>query len=372
MLIEHYHKKHLHAGPELLMSLLRNKCWILAARRIIHHIIHKCNTCFKSKPRAILPLMSDLPSQRVNQAEKAFTHVGCNYAGPLQYTHLRGRGIRSRKAWLCAFTCLTTRATHIDVATDFSTVSFLAALKRVLSRRGPIKCLYTDNGTCFVGTHSYLRDFYKLIDKELNPRLHEELDENRIEWKFIPPASPHFGGCWESMIKVIKSHLFKVIGQQILSYEELLTVLTQIEALLNSRPLTSMSCDPAEPSALTPAHFLNSFPLSSFPGYPTDSTSLIQRHSLLDSPVQSFWQRWRSDYLHKLQVRAKWNSLAAPILVGTVVVIMTDNAPPLSWPLGVVEKVHPSKNRIVRVVTVKTAKGSFVRPVVRLCPLPNQ
>nr|XP_049698106.1 uncharacterized protein LOC126054983 [Helicoverpa armigera] len=372
LLVDFYHKKHLHAGPELLMSLLRQNYWILAARRIIRHIIHKCNTCFKYRPRPVFPPMADLPTQRVNQVNKAFTHTGCDYAGPLQYTPVRGRGVKSRKAWLCIFTCLTTRATHIEVATDLSTVSFLAALKRFLSRRGPIQCLYTDNGTCFVGASSYLRDLYKFLNKEYSSRLQQELSINRIDWKFIPPASPHFGGCWESMVKVIKTHLFRVIGQQILSYEELLTILAQIEALVNSRPLTALSSDPAEPSALTPAHFLNTVPLSSLPAPEADSSSLLQRHTLLDKLVQSFWRRWRSEYLHQLQARSKWNSPASPIQEGTLVIIINENSAPLSWPLGIIEKLHTSKDGTTRVVTVKTAKGSYVRPVVRLCPLPTQ
>ncbi|XP_052759354.1 uncharacterized protein LOC128202583 [Galleria mellonella] len=97
ILIDFYHKKHLHAGPELLMSLLRQKYWIQSARRLIRYRIHKCNACFKIKPRPTFPLMADLPSHRVTQVDKAFTHVGCDYAGPLQYTPIRGRGLKAAK-----------------------------------------------------------------------------------------------------------------------------------------------------------------------------------------------------------------------------------------------------------------------------------
>lgn len=369
LIIRYYHIKYIHAGPELLMNLLRQKYWILAARRVIRFHVHKCNICFKSKPRPpSSPLMADLPDFRVNQVEKAFTHTGCDYAGPLPYTPVRGRGVKARKAWLIIFTCMTTRCTHIEIATDLSTVSFLNAFKRFLSRRGPVKCLYTDNGTCFVGARSYLRDLYKFLD-ELRPHLEFELSEHRVDWKFIPPASPHSGGCWESIVKIVKTHLFKAIGQQIVSYEELLTVLTQIEALINSRPLTALSCDPAEPTALTPAHFLNTIPLNSLPTPEVQPKDLVQRHALLDRIVQSFWQRWRVEYLNQLQSRAKWNVPSIPIQEGTVVVIKTDNAPPLAWPLGLVEKVHPSnKDGVTRVVTVRTARGTYSPLEVRLCP----
>lgn len=370
-LIDYYHIKYLHAGPELLMSLLRTRYWILAARSAIRHRIHKCNTCFKAKPQPHFPLMSDLPDFRVNRVDKPFSHTGCDYAGPVQYTPIRGRGVKSRKAWLCIFTCMTTRCVHIEIATELSTASFLAALRRFLSRRGPVQCIHSDHGTNFVGARSYLRDLYKFLNK-YRTQFEYELAEQRIEWKFIPPLSPHFGGCWESMVKVIKSHLFKVIGLQILSYEELSTVLAQVEALLNSRPLTILSSDPVEPSALTPAHFLHTTPLLSLPAPYSECATLRDRYSLLDKMVQSFWQRWRVDYLHQLQSRAKWNTSSTTIGIGTIVIIMTDHAPPLAWPLGIIEAVHPSKDGITRVATVRTNKGSFVRPIVKLCPLPNQ
>ena len=370
LLIDYYHKKHLHAGPELLMSLLRQAYWIFSARRSIRHCIHKCNTCYRHKPRPTYPIMADLPSPRVNQVEKAFTFCGCDYLGPIQYTPTRGRGIKSRKAWICVFTCLTTRALHIEVATDLTTVSFINALKRFLSRRGPVRCMYSDRGTNFVGARSYLRDLYKFLH-QYRSSFEQELTENRINWKFIPPSAPHFAGSWESMVKIVKNHFFKVVGQQILSYEELITVLTQVEALINSRPLTALSSDPAEPRALTPAHFINTSPLLSMPAPQVESVNLLERHSLLDRMVQSFWRRWRVEYLHQLQSRSKWNIPSVPIREGTVVIIVTDNAPPFSWPLAIVESIHPSDG-VIRVVTLRTSKGRLVRPVVKLCPLPNQ
>lgn len=148
----------------------------------------------------------------------------------------------------------------------------------------------------------------------------------------------------------------------------------QVECLLNSRPLTVLSSDPAEPTALTPSHFLHTASLRSLPAaeVETDNVSLLDRHALLDKLVQSFWKRWRTEYLQSLQVREKWNTPSVPITTGTVIVIMTENLPPLSWPLAVIDKIHPSKDGIVRVASVRTAKGTYLRPVVKLCPLPNQ
>lgn len=375
LLIDYYHLKYLHAGPELLMSLLRQRFWILSARRIVRQRVHMCNTCFRLNPRPTYPLMADLPECRTRQSVKAFTHTGCDYAGPIAYTPIRRRGVRSEKAYLCLFTCLTTRAVHIEVATDLSTPSFLAALKRFLARRGPVQVMHSDNATNFKGAAAYIRDLYKFLNDEYRPKLEQVLAESRLRWSYISPRSPHKGGTWESMIKVVKTHLYRVIGQQLLSYEELCTVLTQVECLLNSRPLTVLSSDPAEPSALTPSHFLHTAPLCSLPAPEVDSDnlSLLQRHSLLDKMVQSFWQRWRMEYLHGLQVRQKWNTLSTPITPGVVVVVIEDNVPSLAWPLAIVDKVHPSKDGVVRTCTIRYASGTtLLRPAVRICPIPRQ
>lgn len=176
------------------------------------------------------------------------------------------------------------------------------------------------------------------------------------------------------MVKLVKKHLFKTVGQQILSYEELLTLTTQIECLINSRPLTVLSADPSEPTALTPAHFLHTAPLFSLPPQEIGSAPerILERHLLIDKLVQSFWKRWRIEYLHQLQTRVKWNTPSLPIKEGTIVIIRNENSQTLSWPLGIIIKLHPSKDGLIRVVTVRTATGTFVRPVVRLCPLPSQ
>ncbi|KOB66979.1 putative bel12 ag transposon polyprotein [Operophtera brumata] len=147
-----------------------------------------------------------------------------------------------------------------------------------------------------------------------------------------------------------------------------------LESVMNTRPLCrTLSSDPSELLALTPAHFLNITPLKYLPAREIyDNLHTLSRHDLLDKLVQSFWKRWRTSYLHTLQSRRKWNTPVDPITVGTVVVILTENSPPLHWPLGIVEEVFPGSNGVTRIVRVRTAIGSYLRPVVRLIPLPNQ
>ncbi|XP_059058082.1 uncharacterized protein LOC131851587 [Achroia grisella] len=160
----------------------------------------------------------------------------------------------------------------------------------------------------------------------------------------------------------------------ILTYEELSTVLTQIECLLNSRPLTVLSSDPSELEALTPAHFLNTSPLKMLPALERleASPNLLKRYELLDQLIRSFWKRWRGEYLHTLQVRQKWNTPAFPVREGMVVVVMQDNVLPLQWPLGLIVGIYKGKDNVIRVAQVKTKAGILQRPVVKLCPLPSQ
>lgn len=318
--------------------------------------------------------MADLPSERVSQA-KVFLSTGVDFTGAFYITLGRRRGIKSQKAYVCLFICLATKAVHLELASELSTDCFLAAFKRFLSRRGNCATLFSDCGTNFVGAQSKLNEIYKLTQsQEYKDAMQRELNNHKIDWKFNPPATPHFGGIWESNIKSVKSHLAKVIGSQILTYEEFSTVLTQIEALLNSRPLCCLSNDPHDPVALTPAHFLYGSPLNSLPAedLSTEPLSRLNRYKLLDSMVQHYWKRWHLEYLSTLQARQKWNLESNPAKVGMLVVIMQNNIPPLQWPLGIIEKLHLGKDGVARVATVRTKTSTFLRPVVKLCPLPNQ
>ncbi|KAL0812118.1 hypothetical protein ABMA28_009496 [Loxostege sticticalis] len=374
LLIDSYHRDNFHAGPQLLTAILRSKYWIISARRIVRQRIHKCNTCFRLNPKSSFPLMADLPKCRLEQC-KAFLHTGVDYAGPLYITPYRKRGVRSVKAYLCLFICLVTKAVHLELVSSLTSTAFIDAFKRFISRRGPCTFLYSDNGTNFVASKSYFNELYEFLKThEYYQTFSQELAKNRIVWTLNVPKGSHFGGIWESNIKCTKALLFRVIGNQILTFEEMSTVLTQIEALLNSRPLYVLSSDPSEPLALTPSHFLCTAPLEYIPAADLTEkrTSLLSRFSLMDSLVQSYWKRFKSEYLHNLQLREKWNTPSNPIKVGTVVLLNVENAPPLQWPLGIITNLYPGKDGVARVAEVKTKTGTYKRPVVRLCPLPTQ
>lgn len=165
----------------------------------------------------------------------------------------------------------------------------------------------------------------------------------------------------------------KVVGDQILTYEEFYTVLVQVEAILNSRPLCPISSDPDDLSVLTPGHFLTLEPLTCVPDpdLTTLPTNHLTRWQLLQRLQQDFWRRWKVEYLHTLQQRSKWfEADSRQVSEGLLVLIKDDQAPPLKWRLGRIIQLHPGPDGISRVATVKTTNGTVQRPLVKLCPLP--
>ncbi|KAG5870011.1 hypothetical protein JTB14_023053 [Gonioctena quinquepunctata] len=310
--------------------------------------------------------MASLPSVRVQEA-KAFTNTGVDYFGPVKISLGRRKNSLIYKGYVSLFICMSVKAIHLELVSSLSTNHFLQGFKRFISRRA-LCALYSDRGTNFVGSKSVLADINNFVNSpEYISAFETELGVQGIEWHFNSPFAPEQGGLWESNVKAVKNHIFRVIGDQLLTYEEFSTLLTEIEALLNSRPLCQLSADRTAPEALTPAHFLTLAPLRGFPSEKVDNIPVnrLDRFQLVDRMVQDFWNRWRLEYLSSLQIRKKWNNQHPNIAVGTVVILKTDNAPPLHWPLAVVTAVHPGSDGVVRNVTLKTSKGIFMRPVVK-------
>jgi hypothetical protein len=268
---------------------------------------------------------------------------------------------------------MVTKAMHLEAVEDLSTDTFLAAFQRFVCRRGLPKEVFSDNGTNFIGARSALRDLNLLFKKTATQnKIYEYCQAKQIDWKTIPPNAPHFGGLWEAGVKSVKAVLKKVYQSTSLTLFELSTLLCQIEAILNSRPLCSLPSDPSEPEALTPGHFLISRPLLALPEpsvaeIPTNRLSHWQRIQQLR---EHFWKRWSREYVTELQVRGKWTKPKVNVRPGMIVVIKEDALPPQCWKLGRVVNLHPGADGLVRVVDVQTKTGTFRRPIHKLAPLP--
>ena len=228
-----------HCGPTLLLSSVGSRLHVVGARSLARQICRGCVTCRKTSARSTYQMMGQLPQSRVSQ-HFPFEVTGMDYAGPLTIKKGHVRRPVYLKAYLALFVCFSTKAVHIEVVEDLSTVDFLAALKRFIARRGRPNQLHSDNGSNYVGARNDLQQLYKFLRDNQSP-ISNYLLSQRIAWYCIPERSPHFGGLWEAAVKAAKFHLKRVAGPIKFSFSELNTGMCQIEAILNSRPLTRAS-----------------------------------------------------------------------------------------------------------------------------------
>ncbi|CAK1577880.1 unnamed protein product [Parnassius mnemosyne] len=367
LIIADAHIQTLHGGQQLMLNYLRTAYWVIGAKALVKQHIHKCVTCVKNSATTHNQLMGDLPSVRCTPA-RPFLNSGVDYAGPIQIRTTKGRGHRAYKGYICIFICMVTRAIHLEVVSDMTSQAFLAAFRRFIARRGKCAHLWSDNGTTFVGASKELREL-----SSIQPKFAEHLEKNGTEWHFIPPRAPNFGGLWEAGVKSTKHHLRRVIGETTLTFEEMSTLLTQIEACLNSRPMTTVnSDDPNEPLPLTPGHFLVGEPLVNAidRNYDSSNVNSLSRWQLVQKLLQSFWKRWSQEYLVMLMHRYKWSRQIAEPNVGDIVLVKEDDLPPGQWLLGRIIQKHPGEDNITRVVTLRTRSSILKRPTSKLCILP--
>lgn len=370
ILIDHFHKLHLHVGPRTLQSLINQKYWIISARSAIRSRTIKCMSCFRVSPTNRQPIMGELPKFRTQDIH-VFHTVGVDIGGPFPTKESTRRNAHVSKSYLCVFVCCATRAVHLEVLSSLSTECFLACFDRFTARRGLCCSIVSDNGTNFVSAGKQLKEVTEFLNTD-SGNLSRGFVSRGIQWRHNPPTGSNFGGLYESVIKSAKLHLKRAIGTRALSFEELGTVFCRTEAVLNSRPLCALSSDPNEFEVLTPSHFLIGRELLSVPEHDlTDlSGSRLNRWQLVQQMSQQFWKLWRQDYLHTLQQRQKWFTNCRNLNIGDLVLLNSD-APSLQWVLARVSKLHSGPDGVVRVISVRTANNhELTRPVSKVSPLP--
>ncbi|KAL7745480.1 hypothetical protein ACLKA6_015483 [Drosophila palustris] len=284
--------------------------------------------------------MGNLPADRLH-GNRPFEISGVDFCGPIPVT----LGIRGR-----------------------------VPVKMFVGRRGLVKRIHCDNATNFVGASRMLADLQASFNASRDA-ITASAAAKGVTFSFIPPRAPHFGGLWEAAVKSAKSLMVKAVGSALLRQDELATVLVEVEAILNSRPIVADSSNPNDGEAITPAHLLVGTTLVALPSastgpVPDSKLSYLQRWQLVSSVKQRFWIDWSKDYLLSLQQRQKWATDQPNLEVGAVVVVHDDNAPPQQWMLGVVEETLRSADGKVRVASVRTKTGTFKRAIHRLAPLP--
>ncbi|KFD67379.1 hypothetical protein M514_11047, partial [Trichuris suis] len=365
LLIRQCHIRQLHAGTEHTLAVLRQNFWILKGRSAVKRIVRGCVICRRFSSNPFGQKMAPLPGDRITPAFP-FERTGVDFAGLLYVK--RGNG--SRKAYICLFTCMTIRAIHLELVQNMSVEHFLLALRRFIARRGKPTMLQSDNFTTFKASN---RELCRLFSKRNVGQIRQNLSVEGIVWKFITERAPWTGGYWERLVRSVKEPLRKVLGRSLLTESEMATVLTEIEAKINARPLTFVGEDPTDTNALTPFHFLIGREFKELPnhegmvGKTTQSTlTLRQRWKHQQSLIAHFWKRWQKEYTTTLSVRNKWCGVRHSPMVGDVVLVAEENTPRIHWAMGRILEVLPGSDEMVRSARLRTAKGTITRPISKL------
>ncbi|XP_046558819.1 uncharacterized protein LOC124267876 [Haliotis rubra] len=246
----HAHEILGHSGTEHVLSYLRQRFWIIGARVMLKSIFRKCVHCRKIQSAKGAQQMAQLPTDRVTPHRPPFTYVGIDCFGPFEVK--RARSIVKRYG--CIFTCLTTRAVHIEKLDSMNTDSFIDALRRFVIRRGKPEKIRTDNGSNFKGA---CRELKEAIQAWNLKQIDDFLTRKDIQWEFNPPTASHMGGVWERQIRTVRKVLNGLLCREKgLSDECLHTLFCEVEAIINSRPLTDVSDNVRDAEALTPNHLL--------------------------------------------------------------------------------------------------------------------
>jgi len=363
LIIKWCHEKTGHSGRGITLNEVRsNGFWVVNGNSAVKKLISNCIRCRKMRGKTCIQKMGDLPTERGEEAPP-FTYVGLDMFGPFMVKNAR----KEIKRYGIIFTCLTSRAVHIEVVFDMGTDSCIQALRRLIARRGNIKLIRCDNGTNFVGCEKELQKaFLEMNDAKISFFL-ANLGTQWLTWKKNPPAASHMGGIWERQIRSIRNiltSLLKTHGTS-LDDESLQTRLTETEAIINSRPLTVETLsDPTSSIPISPSNIL------------TMKTKVVMpppgRLERPDLYSRRRWRRiqhiadefWRHEYLSTLQVRQKWNEKKYNIEVNDIVLMKTD-AHRNEWPMGRIMQTVPDRDGLVRVVKLKLANVETIltRPI---------
>ncbi|KAK3103260.1 hypothetical protein FSP39_017922 [Pinctada imbricata] len=376
LIVLHFHEQTHHQGRHITEGAIRNAgWWITGAKRLVSSVIFKCVNCRRGRGKFLSQKMADLPPERL-KSSPPFTYVGVDCFGPWNVTTRKTRGgSADSKRWAVLFTCMCSRAVHIEVIEQMSTASFINALRRFYSIRGAVKEFYSDRGTNFIGAVRELGMYSINVE---DPAIRSILAERNTVWKFNTPYSSHMGGVWERLIGVTRRILDAIlleVKHAKLTHEVLCTFFAEVAAIINSRPLVPVSSDSNSPTVLSP-----NILLTQKVGDVSDAPLNLNVRDLYTSQwkivqilADRFWERWRKQYLQSLQSRNKWKGVKPNVQVDDIVILKDDEQHRNLWPLGRVTRVFPSRDDLVRKVEVVTfvngTKHTYVRPITHVVPI---
>ncbi|XP_028822925.1 uncharacterized protein LOC114778148, partial [Denticeps clupeoides] len=341
LFVRHYHSQVQHQGRHLTEGALRAAgFWLLGGKRLINSALHKCVTCRKLRGKLQTQRMADLPAVRL-QTCPPFTYVGLDVFGPWSIIARRTKGGQAgSKRWAILFCCMSSRAVHIEVIESMDSSSCINALRRFFAVRGPAKQLMSDCGTNFVGACKELG----MSGNNPETTVQRFLSQQGCSWVFNPPHASHMGGSWERLIGVARKILDAMLRDQCtrLTHDVLCTLMAEVVAIINARPLIPVSDDPEDPFILSPSMLLTQkVGVPPILGDFTDKDLLTKQWRQVQVLADRFWSRWRKEYLPTLQYRRKWNKSHRNLQEGDIVLLKDRQAARNDWPMAVIMKAFP-------------------------------
>lgn len=358
LITSYCHEKTQHQGRGITLNEIRaNGFWIVSGSKVVSNHIKDCVSCRKARRPTETQKMADLPDCRVDPSPP-FSYCGMDCFGPF---HVK-QGRTEHKRYGLIFTCLSSRAIHIEMLEDLTTDSFINALRCFIGIRGAVRQIVSDQGTNFVGAKNELTKALMEIDKD---RLATYLAQKQCEFIMNVPNASHMGGVWERQIRTIRSVLSSVLSQSVgrLNDFSLRTFLYEAMAIVNSRPLTTDSLnDPNAPEPLTPNHLLTmkvTVPLPPPGKFVAEDLYAKKRWRRVQYLTEQFWGRWHKEYLANIALRQRWHSPRRNVETGDVVILKEEGIPRNEWKLGRVTEVYTDKDGLVRKASVQIGNKSL-------------
>lgn len=434
LIVRDVHRRLLHAGLRSTHSEMREHFWVIKGRQQVKKILNQCVICRRLQSRPFDQLAAPIPIERVRRA-RPFDSCGVDFAGPLYYKPYKfemepaalpattegvaadqptpseteefsheeashhdeaspeaeenshetveqlnvpaGQTTRpkgTQKAYICLFTCAYTRAVHLELVRDLSAATFLLALRRFFNARGGCSKIFSDNAQTFACVSKYLKVM------RTSTRVCDFLAQNQTEWQFSAALAPWWGGFWERMVRTVKELFRKGNGKAVLYYDQLMTALSDVEAVINARPLVYVADGEDDPRPITPSNLIYGYPTRGGPqGPPPDpatcasAKALIQMDKARRRFVEDCANQFVKEYLSELNLFHSKGKSGRAIRIGEVVVIHDGNAKRLMWSTGVVKQLLTGRDGRIRSALVKIPSGTIIsRAIQSLYPIELQ
>lgn len=359
------HRRMGHAGEANTRSHLAQYFHIVGARRLIKAVIRPCRECNIQRGRPFRPPEPTLPAFRTRVETRPFQYSGIDYFGPLK---VKG----ASKVYGLLITCAVTRAIHIEVVTSLAAAPCLNALLRFFARRGVPTEIHSDNATTFDAVNRALSKIAAVVE-ELSNR--EELRRHHIRWTFQTPRAPWFGAFFERMVGVSKRVLQQTQLRHSSNMDDIRTIVSQVEAIVNSRPL--IEADDDGRVALTPAHFLTGTSLLATPPFPGLNKepvqgSLLKHYEALCETRALLQSRLQKEYLVELRKHHRVRNPTRAPRIGEQVLVSGEEGfekDRFAWPIARIMDLMPDADGHIRRAIVEVAGRTLERPVKSLIPL---